>query len=128
MGAAYIGEIPSHDTIDTPGEPNMTAPSMFFLPGPKYMVEFHKTWLYPTNMSGASPVLLPPITLPIIPPTGLYAFHNLGHFHPVLGKGIFGGGAYNPQAEAGRYNLQFFTVSNTAAMTVTQLDNSPHVL
>ena len=55
-------------------------------------------------------MLLPPITLPIIPPTGLYAFHNLGHFHPVLGKGIFGGGAYNPQAEAGRYNLQFFTV------------------
>ena len=130
LGAAFLGSIPPHDAVETPGEPNITANALFYLPVPKYLISFHKKTIYPTNIGVVPPVLLPPKAVAVVPPAGTTGppFHNLGHFQPILGKGIFGGGAYNPGGAEVRYSRQFFTVSNDTALTITELDEAPYVL
>ena len=111
-GAAYMGQFP------VPIVP-LTAGCLDYLPGCNSLCHLHKSIVYfmPLTTEGVWTT----VNLGFSPEPN--AIHNVGHYHPILGEFVGGGGALAPDTRC----LEFVAIHGTTK-AIRHLDDSPVVM
>jgi len=113
LGAAYLGSIPS--SLDN----NITAGALDYLPGCNCLITLHKSRLLIYDLTATQWLPEVPLGFPV-----QNAIHNLGHYHPQVGKFVCGGGSL---VGSGALSDKWITVDGTTR-TITPLDDSPVIM